>query len=266
MLGIFETPRPSVALVIGTFAAVPYVHVALESWRRYCPSIPVLVSDDGSPAAPELRALCLDYGAEFRGNPQRSGHKVGDLTSYLHGLEWAESLGVDLLVKMSRRFIPLHNWVPDLQSLAWQTQYATYSQRCLHFRFGFRTECIGFHVASWCSSEIQDELRKTVEHSQAVFVEGYLHRLARRVQGFACDLNRQFEVRNPRPADSDGYGVWEIMPDRRLTRKPDVLWHDCDEPLDYCRVASLWGLRYNLEDFTDPNRVIAFPSPVAVAR
>jgi hypothetical protein len=256
MQGIFETPQPSCALVIGTFAAVPYIHLALESWRRYGPHVPVLVSDDASPAAPELHALCRDYGAEFRGNRQRSGHRIGDLTNYVHGLEWARDLGVDLLVKMSRRFTPLHNWLPDLQAVAWETQYATYSQRCLHYNFGFRTECIGFHVASWCTPETLREIRATVERGQPVFVEGYVHRIARRIQGFSCDLNRRHLSLNPRAADSDAYGVWPIMPDRRTTRKPDILWHDCDGPVDYCRAANLFGLRYTVDDFADPNQMI----------
>jgi hypothetical protein len=257
---IFETPEPSVALVIGTFAAVPYVHLALESRRRYFPSVPLLVSDDCSPAASELEALCRQYDAEFRRSSRRSGHRIGDVSSYVYGLEWATSLGVELLVKMSRRFIPLHNWVPDLRALAWETQYATYSQRCLHFNYGFRTECIGLHVAGWRSPAIQRDLREPLGRDQEVFVEGFIHRLARRIQGSACDLNRRHVALYPRHGDSDAYGIWPIMPDRRTTKKPDILWHDCDSPADYCRVSQLFGLNYSLEDFADPDMIDRLPN------
>lgn len=254
MFRIFETPHPSVALVIGTYAAAPYIHMALESRRRYYPSMPLLVHDDGSPQASQLEALCRQYGAEFRSNPRRSGHTVGDISSYIGGLEWAASLGVDLLVKMSRRFIPLHDWKPDLQTIAWETQYPTYSQRCRHFNFGFRTECVGFHVASWYDPAIRRELLEIVARNEPVFVEGCLHQFARRIQRCACDLNRRHEALNPRLPDSDAYGIWPIMPDRRTTKKPDILWHDCDAPADYWRIARDFGLSYSIEDFLDPNQ------------
>jgi hypothetical protein len=253
ILRIIETPQPSAALIIATFAAVPYVHLALECWRRYYPSVPLLVSDDGSTAAPRLRDLCGEYGAEFRKNPQRKRRTIGDLSSYLYGLEWAGALGVDLLVKMSRRFIPLHNWLPSLQEVAWETQYATYSNRCLHFNFGFRTECIGFHIESWNLPAVQGELRYRVERNEPIFVERYLHQVARYVNRGACAHNRHYEGRNPRPPDADAYGVWEIMPDRRVAKKPDILWHDSDAPADYCRIACLFGLGYRLQEFLDPN-------------
>jgi len=253
MLRIFETQRPSVALVIGTFAAVPYVHLALESSRRYYPAVPLLVVDDGSPEAPRLEALCREYGVGFRGNPWRSGHTIGDIRSCICGLDWAASLGVELLVKMSRRFIPLHDWTPALQAIAWESQYATFSQRCLHFSFGFRTECIGFHVPSWRSPSVRTGLGEIVERNQPVFVEGCLHRFARGIQASACDLNRRHQALYPRPADSDAYGIWPIMPDRRMTKKSDILWHDCDAPADYCRIARDFGLSYSVEDFLDPD-------------
>lgn len=253
MLRIFETSQPSAALVVGTYAAVPYIHVALESRRRYYPSLPILINDDCSPEALELNALCREYGAEFRSNKQRSGHTVGDISAYLCGLQWAASLGVDLLVKMSRRFIPLHPWMPDLQAIAWETQYATYSQRCLHFNFGFRTECIGFHVASWSTPAIRKEFVQIVGHGQPVFVEGRVHDLARRIQGSACDLNRRHRILHPRPPESDAYGIWPIMPDRRTTKKPDILWHDCNTPADYFHISRHFGLEYRAEDFLDPN-------------
>jgi len=262
---IFETPQPSLALVIGTYAAVPYVHLALESWRRFYPSVPLLVNDDASPAAAELEFLCREYGADFRGSSLHSGHRIGDISSYVYGLEWAESLGIDLLVKMSRRFIPLHDWTPGLRSLAWESQYATFSQRCRHFNYGFRTECIGFHVPTWNSPALRSELLETMERRQPIFVEGYVHRLARRVQALACDVNRRHLILNPRQSDSDAYGIWSIMPDRRTAKKPDILWHDCDGAADYCRVANLFGLNYNLEDFANPNVAISAAVRTAVA-
>ena len=49
----FSEP-PKVAVVVGTFAAVPYVHLHLEARRRFYPEVPLLVHDDGSPKSAEL--------------------------------------------------------------------------------------------------------------------------------------------------------------------------------------------------------------------
>lgn len=254
MQRIIETQQPNVALVIATFAGVPYVHLALESWHRNHPETPVLVHDDGSHHAETLHGLCRRYGAHFFSNPRRMRRTVGDLSAFLHGMEWASGLGSALLVKMSRRFIPLVNWVPELQQLAWFTQYATYSQRCRHFNFGFRTECIALHLPSWTGSPVFGELRAAVERNEPLFVEGYIHNLARQVHGTACEVNRQHEHLHPRQPDSNAYGIWMLMPDSRTSRCPRLLWHDCEDPVDYARAAQLYGLGYSADDFLDANQ------------
>jgi hypothetical protein len=259
---IIETPRPSVGLVIGTFAAVPYIHLALESWRRNYPDIPVLVSDDGSPNWAELSELCKLYGADFVSYRARRRWTIGDLSSYVHGLDWAQERQLDLLVKMSRRFIPLYNWVPGLQQLAYKTQYPTYSNQCLHFNFGFRTECVGFHLASWMASGVVARVRSRIACNEPIFVEGYLHELAREVyKHSSCGANREYEKACPRPSGADAYGVWEVMADQRTTRKDDVLWHDCNEPCDYYRAAVRYGLPYMPEEFSDPNQGYGLGEP-----
>jgi hypothetical protein len=252
---IFDTSEIKIGLVVGTFAATPYIHLHLESWRRNYPHIPILINDDGSPRQLELNALSETYGVEFKTNKERYRRTVGDLSAYVNGLQWAKDCGINLLVKMSRRFLPLFNWVPDLQRLAYESQYATYSNQCRHFHFGFRTECIGFHVDTWFQSGAYSKIEEQVRRNEPIFVEGFIHRLARELQSTGySEANREFELANPRPPDADGYGVWEIMADRRTVKKPDILWHDCDQPVDYCRIAQLYGLRYTVSDFTDPNQ------------
>jgi hypothetical protein len=250
---IIASQQPSVALVIATFAGLPYIHLGLESWRRNYPDVPVLVHDDGSPLAAELEELCNRYGVDFSCNAQRLRHTVGDLSAFLRALDWATEKGIEVLVKMSRRFVPLGNWVPELQRLAWESQYATYSQRCRWVNFGFRTECIALHVPSWRNSPGYDDMRERVRHGEAMFVEGYMHGLALQIHKSACDVNKHYEQLHPRPAEADGYGAWDLMPDSRATRAPDVLWHDCDSPTDYARTALLFGLPYRTQDFEDPN-------------
>jgi hypothetical protein len=251
---LINHPQPAVGLVLGTFAAVPYIHLALESWRLNYPAIPLLVSDDGSPNRDELHALCQRYGADFVSSPRRKKQSLGDISAYIHGLEWAVKCELDLVVKMSRRFIPLHNWVPGLQSLAYETQYATYSNQCAHYGYGFRTECIGFHVQSWCDLGALEEMRAFVARNETVFVENYIHNLAREVHKSNCEANREYEKRHPRPAETDAYGVWRLMADSRTVAKADILWHDCNLPHEYWEAALHYGLSYQPQAFTDPNQ------------
>ena len=56
---------PDIAIVVGTYGAVPYVHLQLESWRRFAGECPLIVHDDCSTEAAALRGLCQNYGAEF---------------------------------------------------------------------------------------------------------------------------------------------------------------------------------------------------------
>jgi hypothetical protein len=143
-------------------------------------------------------------------------------------------------VKMSRRFIPCHDWIADLQGLADESQMPTFSQSCDHFNFGFRTECIGFHCKSWRRAGAYDKIKGQVERNEPVFVEGFIHDLARQVaKGHSSRAAHAYMLRNPRSADRDGYAPWPIMPNRRTVRSPWLLWHDSDGVVDYCRAAAL---------------------------
>jgi len=253
---------PKVALVIGTFAAVPYIHLHLASWQRFFPSIPVLVADDGSPFHHELAELCSQYQVHFSSNPSRLRRTVGDMSSYVIGLDWAASIDADILVKMSRRFVPLYDWVLELQQLAIESQMPTFSQQCDHFNFGFRTECIAFDCQTWRQSGSYNQMSALVERNQPVFVEGFIHQLARNIASeHATAAAIEYMARHPRPSDRNGYAVWNIMATKRTTKLPRVLWHDCDGPVDYARSAALLGLSYSPDDFNDPNQGCGLGDP-----
>ena len=156
---IIDTERPSIGLIVGTYAALPYVHLQLEAWRRNCRDVRVLVHDDCSPQRRALKLLCDEYGVEFQSTPSRCGHVVGDLSVFLCGLQWAAKRNVEILVKLSRRFIPLVPWQRELSRLAYESQYATYSGLCRHHGYGFRTECMAMHVPSWTQHGGADPIR-----------------------------------------------------------------------------------------------------------
>lgn len=261
MQRIIETPRPSVGLVVGTFAAAPYIHLQLESRRQNYPNLPLLVHDDGSALREELSAMCLRYDADFVASEHRHPHFVGDLAAFVAGFDWARQNNFDLLVKFSRRFIPLFDWVRELQELAFITQYATYSSRCVHYDFGFRTECIAMHVQSWFTSGAVDKIREQVLSNESAFVEKFIHDLAREVHKGNCEQNRQFEKFGDKPYSVAAYGDWMLSGISRHLPRPNVLWHDYADPEIYAEHARAYGLEYTAQVFADPNQGYGVGSP-----
>ncbi len=253
---IIETERPSIGLVVGTYSAVPYVHLHLESWKRNYSHIPILVHDDASPDGEKIRALCEQYGTEFVSTPSSLGHSLGDLSVFLEGFDWAQERDLDLLVKMSRRFTPVIDWTPELQDLAYRTQYATYGNHCTAQSWGLRTECVALHVRSWVASGAVDDIRRQViqGHNDGC-IEAVIHRLARGVHISNCAHNRRYEKARPKSLNYAGYGDWKFLSSSRDQKMPDALWHHYSscEPIDYCRTLRQYGVKYSVSSFNDVN-------------
>lgn len=252
---IFPNP-PSVGLVVGTFASVAYIHLHLEARSRFYPTIPLLIHDDGSPKQEELRELCERYECEFERNDRRQPPCVGDVSCFLGGLLWAERKGLGLVVKMSRRFLPLRDWVPELQRLAIDSQYPTYCSYTDTFGFGFRSECVGMAVNEWVAHKMPQELARIALDPHSPFVEAEIHNLARRLASFRCRRAVAWdeEQRGPRPDDRNGYAPWDFMGTDRCTKYAGYLWHDSATPREYHGLSRLWDLPYSEQDFIDPNQ------------
>jgi hypothetical protein len=251
---ILEAPL-TIGLVVGTFAAVPYVHLQLEARRRFYPQVPLLIHDDSSPMHNELRRLCDKYGCEFERNETRQPACIGDISCLLGGLLWAKHNGFDIVVKMSRRFLPLMDWTLGLKELALASQYPTYCNATSTFSFGFRSECVGMAVAQWIEDRAHEQLAMIAMADESPFVEAVVHNIARRLAQFRCrQAMRWDEAYGPRPADRDGFAPWDFMGTDRCKRYPQFLWHDSARPDDYFALAKEWGLPYDRGDFLDPNQ------------
>lgn len=240
---VFTRP-PRIGLVIGTYGSVPHIHLHLEAWRRFYPDIPVLVHDDGSPGSGELAGLCRDYGAAFESASVRSRHQHGDLLAIIGGMIWAREEGIDLLVKMSRRFLPLTDWTAELGRLVMESQYATYSSWTRSFNFGFRTECVGFAVKVWRELGLVDHMAGKFLSGSCLLVEQFVHDLARQAAVHNCQAARAFDAAagGGRHPDRDGYAVWDFMGYDRCERNERFLWHNSSEPEEYRETALRWGL------------------------
>lgn len=250
---LYKTP-PRIGMVIGTFAAVPYIHLQLESWRLSYPDVPLLVHDDGSPQQETLASLCQDYGADFECNSSRQPPCVGDLTAFVGGLEWARRQQLDILLKVSRRWVFLVNWVTSLRALAMQSQYATFCSYTTSFGFGFRTECVGLAVKQWHSPIFLDDALCRIERGESVFVEAYVHEFARRFERSNGPTAERWRAAHVMPEDKSGYALWSLIGTDRCERSSSFLWHDCSSAADYQSAAAEYGLQYESAAFADPNQ------------
>lgn len=247
---LYSSERPlRIGLVIGTYSSVPYVHMGLESHRRHYPNVAVLVHDDCSPKQNDLRRLCQEYGAFFEVNSIKKGHTLGDLSSFLGGLLWAGRQRLDIIVKFSRRFIPLYDWTQELVQLAVTSQEATFSNICRNLNWGFRSEAVGMHVASWLPPV--ERIKRDLLDRQDVFVEGSIHELAKSIR----PCNDCLKWRREHPFDDwrAGYCPWPIMGENRIIKVVGALWHHSCTPLDYCEASQTLGLSYGERDFIIPD-------------
>ena len=257
--------RPRLGLVIGTFAAVPYIHLQLEARRRLYPDVPTLVHDDGSPVRDDLLSLCAQYGVDFESNSQRLpyANHLGDLSTFLGGLQWAKSKGIELLLKLSRRWLPLSDWTDDLITLAMESQNATFSNHTISYGFGFRTECLGMAVSRWATDRVFESIIARMVTGEDVFVEGYIHQFAMEFDLANCMTAQLWNERHPLPPDRRGYAPWAWMGTDRCYASPSAgyLWHNSHPPTMYAQQAQTWGLPYTNADFEDPNQRFGLGRP-----
>lgn len=245
-----------IGLVIGTFASAPYIHLSLESRKRYYPHIPVLVSDDASPKRAELEKLCNRYKVDFISNSSHMPDHYGDLSVFVHGFQWAKQNNIDLLLKISRRFIPLFDWSKELQEAYENTGVATFSNYCTRYGFGFRTECTGFHVPTWYARGLVTEMEnKLAAIDGGLFMEAYVHELSQKIMCNTSEKASLWFYENPAPPERSGYAPLNFMSTSRVEKKPNLLWHDYTHHLQYWSKALEFGLfQYKPEDFENPNR------------
>lgn len=231
---------PSIGLVVGTYAATPYVHLQLEARRRLFPEVPMLVHDDASPAGGRLKELCGGYGADFEANSTRLPHHLGDLSAFVGGLKWAECRQVELLLKVSRRWVFLVSWVDDLRRLAIESQQATFSNYTKSYNFGFRTECVALATRPWAGVGFYRDAIEKIGAGRHVFVENYIHTFAVKLHEQGCAAGLRWTAEHPVPDERRGYAAWPLMGTDRIDRSPSgkYLWHDSHAPRDYARQAA----------------------------
>jgi hypothetical protein len=154
------------------------------------------------------------------------------------------------LVKMSRRFIPLTDWVTDLTQLALASQYPTYANLCRFFSLPIRTECMAVAVGEWRSPDVAGEIRRfMLQNLEWTMAETYLVDFARKVESRRCDAARAWTARTPETSHLLGYATWDFVAPSRTQQSRNHLWHTANGPEAYAGAARNLGLSLGIEDF-----------------
>jgi len=260
--------NPKIGVAICTYGSVPYVHLGLECLKRHEPGVPVLIHDDSSPDQEKLRQLAAMYGADFVSTDYRKAPTVGDLSGFVEGLRWGADR-LDIVIKLSRRFIIDKPWASDLGALFHNTQYGTACAPDSAWQWGMRSEATGLHVSSWINSgmmaRMEEAVRSNVQpHS---LPEAFIHECAREVHKWLhpedesisrwnerdhpdCDWTVRSEKTFNRPVNYDSYVWWvSVMGLARTQLIPNVYWHDSWSNREYGAFARSIGLNYTDDDF-----------------
>ena len=219
---------PDIGLVIGTFGSSSLIHIHLEQRHRLYPNLKTLVHDDCSGDV-LLPKLCKKYGCDFYSTDHRHGHVHGDLLVYRNGLLWAEKNNIQYLIKMSRRFIPLIDWIPGFVKLIKETQHITFSNVCVASGWGFRTDCIGLKVSAWLPLVKTMEMDAENRVGISLF-EGYYHQLAIRLKD-KMGLQSVF-------------ATWDLLGNNRCGRSDKRLWHNANGISEYMELYGKLRLPY----------------------
>lgn len=264
--------NPKIGLSIGTYASPGYVHLQLESVKRFNPEVKVLVHDDCSPVGPYLRKLCEEYDADFTSTESQRVPTVGDMGAFAAGLRWSTVNNLDITVKISRRFILAKPWANGLIEIFQNMQYPTVSGACAWYGFGFRSELVAMHTKSWVDAGILTEMEGLVVRNElfAGLPECWYHQRSREVLefihrpnvnalsgGYVHDINFdplvRYEAYYPTPETCNGFAKWPIMGLHRHQPIIGTLWHDVATAREYWQLSQLWGLPYSCSDFESPN-------------
>src|ERR1700685_3352607 len=125
---------------------------------------------------------------------------------------------------MTRRFIPVSNWVEPLQGLAAGTQFATSGRHCLSYKVPLRTECFAMAVAPWSSPEILGETTAFMLRNRiSVWLEKKVFSYAERAYELNCEAARQWEREHVRVTPRPPFVQWAFLSESRQIKSSKYL-------------------------------------------
>jgi glycosyltransferase involved in cell wall biosynthesis len=201
-------------IVIGTFGSPAYISLQLESIKRFTPNTNVLLHDDCS-NNPRLKLIAEHYNIDFTSTSQHLQHRNGDARVFAAGLRWAQQNKLDYLVKISRRFIPVKNWVSSFCEGFGHMTIAKINEMPQ-----IQTQFIGLEVSKWLP------LLSTFDSYNA---NPTMERL---IGALSTDTV-----------------AWNFLADSGFQNNGNYLWWPFTTPAQYCKQAHIWNLDCSVQDF-----------------
>ena len=237
----------NLGVVISTFGSFDYIKLHLINLKKNNISN-ILVVDDFSNEKDDLKKLCNEFNVDFICTPRKFPYKQcvgsnGDTAGFYYGLKWAKEKNVNLLVKFSRRLIPLFDWTKNLFKLAKESDAITFSSYCEKDLFNIRTECIGMYVPAWSESYILNSIANNLNNDIIVFAEYWFHEIAKILSYRNCSKKwYDFEKQQNLGYQRSGYALWlDILGTNRYNknnRNEHVLWHMFNSEDEYLRILN----------------------------
>ena len=200
--------------------------------------LPVLIHDDASDDGPAIEALVDSYKAQgfdvsYTHTNKRLGHLPGDVAAIAAGIRWAASRKIDLLFKVSMRWIIKREWVTALRDLAFNTDALTLSSYTTSYGLGFRTEFFGMCVAEWVSMLPKldaltiEGLPYNIRTLEGSCVERHIHLMAMELANKRATYKYMYNLsKQCLDKKRQGYILIPDMGTDRRTPPADVLWHN----------------------------------------
>jgi hypothetical protein len=216
-----------IGIVIGSYGMPSTVALNIAAIKHFNNQhVPILVHDDCTPATLPFPPFPSDV--DFYRTPSPLGHIGGDLSAFITGLEWAKSLNLKYLLKLSQRFIFTQTeWVARSLNQADAERAITMGQPPA---FGgkspwpraaaIRSECVLMRVDAWAREEVYLALRV------------YPHTPEMSIRGIAETMVH--------PGRS--MGRWRQFGPDKAQRRVGVLWHDADPEEAYHQLAQSLGV------------------------
>ncbi len=224
---------PLIGIVIGSYKFPGLIDLQIQAIRHYCGEVPILVSDDHSPDKEDLVKVCDKENVFLWENPKRIGHTGGDLAAFWKGIVWGGSLGLDVVCKLSQRFIGTSpRWLQEGAIDLLKSGLPLSTQECVgKENFPLRTEACLLDIKAWNKPEILKVLypkeRKLPQNAE---------------WDFSKLLNTKLGGR---------FWPWKLISEDRYELRSNLLWHCANSKRDYEQFASQFNIKLGDSFHTD---------------
>ena len=225
----------SVGVVLGVAGNPDLVELQLY-YLCVVNKLPVLVHDDIEIACTSTKAVIDKYVNEgydvtYTCTETKLGHLRGDIDAVAEGLKWAANRSIDLLFKVSARWVILREWATELTALAKDTEAITLSSYTTSYNKGFRSEFFGMNVAAWYSmyDKIKAYTKQPADEKtiSGRTVERILHVIAMSLAKTHATYTYMYKMAAQGiDKQQQGYILIPLMGTDRKKPTADILWHD----------------------------------------